>query len=389
MTVSAAQVVQDLLKAESNESITQIDLLTKLSQSSHGAEGIIAEFDVSKSSVYRTLDNLQMQGFVQESTTEVGTYELTGLGAVVQHQMQAQSESTDDILWDCVVYLCGGKSRPIVYAILQECPAGKADIARNAGAPSRPTVHRIVEGGIQRGLINNNSSGAYVLTRLGQAVNREYQTLVGTIEIIQRHKILFSCIGPAIADIPVHSLSSVEQIINEGTSPDQTVLAIESIVREGITDVRGLRSFVSLKLTEIFWPGIKSGTPHESIITTQVMRSLPTSGKYWKFVRHGLTASNVTVLVVPEIESFPYSLGILNGDTVVLGPAHPGSLVETPTGLKSETIIGRDSDLVDWAEREYSKYRQLGQRPVTHLTTEILEKLRGGFRANEVRASED
>jgi predicted transcriptional regulator len=248
--------------------------------------------------------------------------------------------------------------------------------------PSRPTVHRIIEESIQLGLVERSENGAFALTGEGESVLEGYEDLVEAVTLIQRHSILFDCIGPAVADIPVHALSSVEQVINEGTSPDRTMLAIESLVKEGITDVRGLRSFVSLKLTELFWPSIAAGTPHESIVTTGVIRNLPISGSYWKFVKHGLTASNVTVLVVPGIESFPYSLGILNGDTVVLGPAHPGNLVETPTGLKSETVIGRDPALVEWAEREYDQYRRLGQRPVAHLTAEIIEKLRDGLRTS-------
>jgi predicted transcriptional regulator len=389
MSVVAAQVVRYLLRSERNGAVSPLHILADLSESPRSAEELTAAFDKSKSAVYRGLDELQERGFVRESPAEVGAYELTGIGAVIHYCLRTYQESPDSGPWDSVVYLCESESRVSVYIALQQGPSRKADIARGSDTPSRATVHRVIEGSAERELIESNGEGAFVLTRRGESALGGYEELVEAVTLIQRHSILFDCIGPAVADVPVHAFSSVEQVINEGTSPDRTMLAIEALVMEGITDVRGLRSFVSLKLTELFWPGIEAGTPHESIITTEVVRNLPISGSYWKFVRHGLTASNVTVLVVPEIESFPFSLGILNRDTVVLGPAHPGNLVETPTGLKSETIIGRDPALVDWAEQKYSEYRQLGQRPIAHLTTEIIDKLRSGLRTSEAEVAKD
>lgn len=389
MTAVAAQVVRYLLKSEQNGFISPLDMLTELSDSPRSAEELATVFDTSKSAVYRGLDELQKQHFIRETKSEVGMYELTGIGAAVRYHICTQSESTETDQWNSIGYLCGSESRVSVYTALQQASAMKADIARGSDTPSRPTVHRVIEGSVERGLIKRNQDGTYALTAEGESTLERYRELVEAVSLMQRHRILFDCIGPAIADIPVHALSSVEQVMNEGTSPDRTMLAIESLVEHGITDVRGLRSFVSLKLTELFWPSIEAGTPHESIITTEVIRNLPISGSYWKFVRHGLTASNVSVLVVPEIESFPYSLGILNQDTVVLGPAHPGHLVETPTGLKSETIIGSDPELVNWAEEKYAEYQQLGQRPIAHLTTEIIEKLRGGLRNSRPEPAED
>lgn len=389
MTERATQILQNLLKDDSRSSVSPIDLLISINQSPSRADGLASDFIISKSTVYRYLDELQQAGLVRENPAEIGLYEITGTGAVIHHQIATQFESSDTDLWESLLYICGSDSPARVYDALQEQGLRKADIARGTEAPSRATVHRVITESTQRGLVETDEDGGYVLTAQGRTVLSEYNTLVEAVEIAQRHSILFDCIGPVIADIPLHAISSAEQIINEGTVPDQTILAIESLVADGITDVRGLRSFISLKLTEIFWPGIKSGTPHESIVTEQVIRNLPTTGRYWKFARHGLTASNVTVLVVPGIESFPYSLGILNEDTVVLGPAHPGQLVDTPTGLKSETIIGKDSELVQWAEEKYEEYRLQGQRPIQYLTKEILGKIRQGIGTNSPEVSEN
>lgn len=185
----------------------------------------------------------------------------------------------------------------------------------------------------------------------------------------------FCCCDGHIADIPLLGLRDAEQIIDTETAPDRTMAALESLVSDGIVEFRGIQSHVSTRLADIFDPVIRSDAPVELLLTPRVFSEFPTAGRYRENVRRGLQARNVTVRVVPEIESFPFGLAIINGDTVTLGPAHVGMAFDTPEGRRSEFLICRNPVVVDWAEGVYQRYRTESRAPLEQIIQALFDRI--------------
>ncbi|WP_224448667.1 hypothetical protein [Haloprofundus salilacus] len=376
MAVSDHDVLAHLAGVQSIGDVTPYAVLTRLSEEPASFDTLADEFDVDRTTIYRLLNPIREWHFISNEGVDHDGYEVTGLGAVVLHHIDVTT--TADEFGDpdsSLSYLLGATSRPTILKRLREAPSRKADLSRGPNAPSRSTVHRAINGFTDHELVERDySAGHYKLTDSGQEVIATYESLINGVHIARRHTIFFCCCDERIADIPVTSLATVERTIDEAISPERTILALRELVENGITEVRGLRSHVSAQLADIFYPVIKSGVPYESIITEPVLYNLPRTGRYRDIVSTALRATNVRILVVPGIEEFPFGLGILNGDTVVLAPASPGHAVNFGSGLQSETLIGHDPELIAWAEKRYAEYQQVARSPLRYVIADLFNR---------------
>lgn len=375
MSASAHTVVARLLGGTNVGSVAPLDLLVRLDTGAAKIETIAAEFDIDLTTAYRAVRPLQEWNFVTSS--QEGSYETTGLGAVVRAHFESTTEAiTSQSRMDALSYLLGASSRPTILTTLSKSPADKATLANGSETPSRATVHRVIGGFGEHGLIvKQPSTGRYTLSERGKSVLAAYETLIEGVAIARRHTVFFCCCDGQIANIPLLGLRDAEQIIDVETAPDRTMAALEALVDDGITEFRGVQSHVSTRLADIFDPVIRSEAPVELLLTARVFAELPTTGRYRENVRRGLQATNVTVRVVPGIESFPFGLAIINGDTVTLGPAHVGMAFDTPEGRRSESLICRDSAVVDWAEQVYREYEAVSRAPLKQVVMALLDRI--------------
>ncbi|WP_157972713.1 transcriptional regulator FilR1 domain-containing protein [Haloprofundus halophilus] len=374
MAVSDHDILAHLAGAQSIGDVIPYVVLTRLSEEPASFETLADEFDVDRTTIYRLLDPVREWHFISNDGTDYDGYEVTGFGAVVLHHIDAAT--TADEFGDSdsgLSYLLRSILRPTLLRRLRTNPARKADLARGSANPSRSTVHRTIAGFLDHGLVTRDrSTGQYTLTTAGRDVLATYDSLMSGVRIARRHTIFFCCCDDRIADFPLESLTTAEQIIDEPVAPDRTMVALQKVVAAGVDDIRSLRSCSSAQRAAIFYPVIKSGVPYELLITGPVLYTRPKKDRYRDIVHRAIRATNVRLLVVPEVDEFPVELDIINGDTVVVAPSNPRDSVDFGDGLQSEMIIGSDADLIAWAEAHYQRYREVSVPPLRYLISNLL-----------------
>lgn len=117
---------------------------------------------------------------------------------------------------------------------------------------------------------------------------------------------------------------------------------------------------------------IRSGTDTELIITERVLYNLPTEGPYAAYVKRGLEASNLTLLVVPDIEVLPVGLSILDGERVIIAPANQG---QVPSEGPAAEVMGDDPALVAWCEDLHETYRARARSPTQQVLADLKQRL--------------
>jgi predicted transcriptional regulator len=240
-------------------------------------------------------------------------------------------------------------------------------------------VHRAVEAFLDRGWVARDpATGQYATTADGQGVLEQYTAFETAIEQALSRAAFLQCCPPEIEDIPLDALAAARQVVNDVTAPDRTLAALEDAVGAGVTELRAFQSHVSTRLAEIYDPVVRSDAPMEIIITNRILTQLPDDGRYSEHVRRGLQAKNVTLLVVPGLDTLPIGLAIHKDDMVVMMPATPGQVPGGDGSFEAGMIVGTEPELLDWANEFYERYRAEAQRPLRHVIQGLLRRIRAG-----------
>jgi len=351
---TARDLVQSLLGSLGTASVAPITLFDTLATEPSTAETLAATHEIDQTTVYRALDPFRRDAFIID---EDGSYALTGLGAVVRYQYHRILDA-GPAGRDALAFIAASPHRAQLLDRLSETPARKADLSRDETDPSRTTVHRAVEAFLDRGWVSRDpATGQYATTADGRVVLEQYTAFETAIEQALSRAAFLRCCPPDVEDIPLDALAAARQVVNDVTTPDRTLAALEDAIDAGVTELRAFQSHVSTRLAEIYDPVVRSDAPMEIITTDRILTQLPDDGRYSEHVRRGLRAKNVTLLVVPGLETLPIGLAIHKDDMVVMMPATPGQVPDGDGSFQAGMIVGTEPALLDWANELYERYR--------------------------------
>jgi predicted transcriptional regulator len=368
-------MVQSLLGSLGTASVAPVTLLDTLATEPSTAETLAATHEIDQTTVYRALDPFRRDAFIID---EDGSYALTGLGAVVRYQYHRILDAGPADR-DALAFIAASPHRARLLDRLSEAPARKADLSRGETDPSRTTVHRAVKAFLDRGwIVRDPATGQYATTADGRAVLEQYTALETAIEQALSRAAFLRCCPPEIENIPLDALAAARQVVNDVTAPDRTLAALEDAVDAGVTELRAFQSHVSTRLAEIYDPVVRSDAPMEIITTDQILTQLPDDGRYSEHVRWGLRAKNVTLLVVPGLDTLPIGLAIHTDDMVVMMPATPGQVPDGDGSFQAGMIVGTEPALLDWANDLYERYRAEARSPLQHVIRGLLRRIRAG-----------
>jgi predicted transcriptional regulator len=374
MTTSR-DLVQSLLGSLGTASVPPITLLDSIATDRSTAETLAARHGIDQTTVYRAFDPLHQESLISDAD---GAYALTGLGAVIRYQYHRILDAGPADR-DALAFIAASPHRARLLARLSEAPARKADLCRRETDPSRTTVHRAVEAFLDRGWVARvPATGQYATTADGRAVVEQYTALETAIEQALSRAAFLQCCPPEIEDIPLDALAAARQVVNDVTAPDRTLAALDDAVDAGVTELRAFQSHVSTRLAEIYDPVVRSDAPMEIITTDRILTKLPDDGRYSEHVRRGLRAKNVTLLVVPGLDTLPIGLAIHTDDMVVMMPATPGQVPDGDGSFQAGMIVGTEPGLLDWANDLYERYRAEARSPLQHVIQGLLRRIRAG-----------
>ncbi len=372
---TARDLVKSLLGSLGAASVAPVTLLDTLATEPSTAETLAAAHEIDQTTVYRALDPFRRDAF---NIDEDGSYALTGLGAVIRYQYHRILDAGPADR-DTLAFIAASPHRARLLDRLSEAPARKADLSRGETDPSRTTVHRAVEAFLDRGwIVRDPATGQYATTADGRAVLEQYTALETAIEQALSRAAFLRCCPPEIENIPLDALAAARQVVNDVTAPDRTLAAFEDAVDAGVTELRAFQSHVSTRLAEIYDPVVRSDAPMEIITTDRILTQLPDDGRYSEHVRRGLRAKNVTLLVVPGLDTLPIGLAIHTDDMVVMMPATPGQVPDGDGSFQAGMIVGTEPALLDWANDLYERYRAEARSPLQHDIQSLLRRIRAG-----------
>ena len=368
-------LVQSLLGSLGTASVAPIELLDSLATDPSTAETLAATHGIDQTTVYRAFDPFHREALVSDAD---GAYALTGLGAVIRYQYHRILDAGPADR-EALTFIAASPHRAQLLDRLSETPARKADLSRDETDPSRTTVHRAVEAFIDRGWVARDpATGQYATTADGRVVLEQYTAFKTAIEQALSRAAFLRCCPPDVEDIPLDALAAARQVVNDVTTPDRTLAALEDAIDAGVTELRAFQSHVSTRLAEIYDPVVRSDAPMEIITTDRILTQLPDDGRYSEHVRRGLRAKNVTLLVVPGLETLPIGLAIHKDDMVVMMPATPGQVPDGDGSFQAGMIVGTESALLDWANEFYERYRAEARSPLQHVIQGLLRRIRAG-----------
>ena len=352
--------------------MSPLSLMASLESQPRSLEDLANEYDVDRATVYRTATPA-VEAHVL--ATSEGEYSLTGLGACLLYQYQQVCDEFD-IDRELLATLTGSSHRETLMRRLRERPLRKAELTHGEGMPSRATVHRRVSEFEERDWVRRNAeTGSYTLTATGRNVLDGFDTFQTAVARAHEYALFLAPLDDRIADIPLDGLANSRLIVESNLATGQTEAILKDLVEEGPKDVCTFNASVSTRLADIYDPVIRSPAQVRILLTERVLYALPTQGRYTDHVRRGLQSTNVSVRVVPDIESLPVNMGIHDNQTVVIGPPDAGKFIEIDGQLKTAAIVSSDLTLIAWAKTLWQTYDDRSISLTRQIIQSILDRI--------------
>ena len=231
---------------------------------------------------------------------------------------------------------------------------------------SAPTAYRIPDSLKSKGWFEKRGS-VYHRTTAGDRALSEFEDLRAVIEQLLAHKKCLRWLGPELGSIPIAHLNGARKAVNRPEYTDAAETLFGELVESDFDRYRGMITHVSNSAARKFSPQIQDTVHSELLVTSSVLKNLPTVGTPAKIVRNGLEATNFQTLVAPRL---PVSLSIFDDEIVFLCPRP-----EDVQGDKFGVIVSADEEVVEWAIDLYETYRDQSRRPPEHLIHTLLERL--------------
>jgi predicted transcriptional regulator len=353
--------------------VPPLTLMASLETGPRSLEDLANEYGVDRATIYRTVTPAVEAHTL--TTTDDG-YALTGLGACLLYQYRRINE-TFEIDRDALALLGNSSHRRTLLRRLRRRPSRKADLVDCEGTPSRATVHRAISEFEDRGWVNRSGdTGLYSLTDAGCDVLDGFDTFETAVAHAHEYTFFLAPLDHRIADIPLDGLSNSRLVVESNLATGQTEAILKDIVEEDPKDVCTFNASVSTRLADIYDPIIRSSARVRILLTERVLYALPTQGRYTNHVRRGLQSTNVSVRVVPDVESLPVNMGIHDDETVVIGPPDAGKFIKQDGQLKTAAIVSSDPTLIEWAKTLWQTYDDRSISLTRQVIQSILNRIR-------------
>lgn len=360
------------LVGEPEQATPPVALLDALRDTPQPLSALADAFDLSRQTVYRMVTPAIGAHLV---TADDDAYCCTGLGGVIVHQFESITARSGVDAGDLAV-VCDSTARLKLLRQLHAGPQTKADLARDADAPSRTTVHRASQQFHTRGWVTTTNTGALELTARGKAILETTDELTAALDIAHQYAVFLASLDTRMETIPLTGLAGARQIVETNLSTGTTESVLEELVEAGPDDVRTLQSSVSTRLADIYDPVIRSQARNQILITPRVLTSLPTEGRYSEHVRRGLTSRNVSVRVVPNEAVFPVNMAIHDTETVILGPPDTSWFIEHDEMLYTGAVVSSNPALVEWALELWEQYNEASVTISQQVIQSLLARIR-------------
>lgn len=382
MEGDSRDLLAHLVGVQSEGTAAPFDLLQVVREEPQGPTDLHDTCSISRKGVYSALDPLQQRYIVLK---ENNSYALTGYGTVLCRAIETTLE--DSALDRANLrFLLASENRVALLQELKITPARKATLANMESLPSRTTVHRAIEGFVEKGWVTQNDEGRYGLTTVGERALTAYSRLLDDVHAAESRSEFLYCCDQTVADIPLDAVADAELIVDTPQAPDSSRGVFRELASDNPDDFRGLLSAVSTASADVGDSIIRSGTETELVIPQRVLYNLPTEGHYTTHVKRGLEAQNFEFFVVPDVDVFPVGMALFDGETLYMSPA---DITRVPDGANAGTIVSSDDALVEWAEALYSRYREQAQTPGRHILEQIWKRVSDSVSMAGVRGSGD
>ncbi len=357
-----------LVGIQSRDPPAPIDLLESIGDEPKGQTTLHESWSITRKNVYNALEPLQEQYII---VREREKYVLTGYGVVLCNAVETVfADSPLDR--SGLRFLLASNNRVTLLRELKATPARKATLANTDGLPSRTTVHRAIEGFVDKEWVTQGDGERYGLTEIGREILTTYTDLLRDIQAAESRSEFLYCCDETVADIPLDALADAEMVVDTPQTPDSSHAAFRRLAEQDPDEFRGLLSTVSNASAEVGDSIICSGTETELITPQRVLYNLPTDEPYKEHVRRGLEAQNFEFFVVPDTDIFPVGMALFDSETVYMGPAN---ITQIPRGASAGTIVGSNDALVEWAETLYAEYRKQAQTPSQNILENLWQKV--------------
>ncbi|WP_416838790.1 helix-turn-helix transcriptional regulator [Haloferax sp. DFSO52] len=235
--------------------------------------------------------------------------------------------------------------RALILQSLLDDPKTKRELVDEVGI-SRSTIDRGVRELENLGLIEYET-GNYRLTQVGQFLGRSFLEFYDVVDVTTRVAPFLAWMDPEWFDVDLCSLRDARIFIADADNSFGPWDSHAESVRS-TRSYRGLLPSVGREPMEIKYQSILENDAEHEVIVGPDVAALLYSEPLVDVFDEMLATGRVTVSVYPE--SIPYYLGIFDDDVVQVGSCDH-------FGLPYALLESTNPDVVEWAERKISSYK--------------------------------
>lgn len=223
---------------------------------------------------------------------------------------------------------------------LRDGPATRAEL-QDALDVSKATLHRVVRGFVDAGLVAETDAGVE-LTAAGRAAADAVGTYLERMAATRRLGPLLNRL-PAGIDLDVAAFADAEIVTPSEGQPQRPVQRVIDFV-EGAAEIRGTGAMVLPIYVEVLTREITDGMATELIVSSTVIEALRT--EYPDRFDAAMASGNLTLLVNDDI---PVGVALDDERALVVG---------TQAGVAQVAVVAEHPAAVDWAEAAYERIRR-------------------------------
>lgn len=324
---------------------TELVLLRAIHSQLHSAGELADITDISRQTVYDSLDPLVNAGVVDNRRAE---YTLNGSGTIL---LRTYTEF-DPVTQEGMTSFAANADHYRLFDTLTTQPATKRELETLLNGPSRKTIYRWLQDFETNGWIVRNTAGAYELTAAGYDLLQTYEAFTATCTQILEKQPCLRHLGVECADLPVHALDEARMETSIPSSPyrenNEYIDFLERLNEHEYEQIRHFSSYFDFGASKAYTPFVDAGVQLDFISPVAALGQLPTAPEKVNEVRKGFDASNVAWYLYAG--DLPTGLAIFDREWVVITPADPFSA--TARG----TIFTKNDQIIDWAVTLYERY---------------------------------
>jgi predicted transcriptional regulator len=229
-----------------------------------------------------------------------------------------------------------------------------------------PTAYRMLDSLESEGWFEKRGE-CYYRTDSGDSVLYEFEALLTVIKQALDNSECLRWLDRGLANLPVDHLTDAQKTVNSPEYPDAAEELFGELVNSEFDRYRGTTTYVSNSAARRFSPQIQDGVRSELLVTSSVLKNLPTAGNPAEMVKEGLRATNFDMLIASRL---PVSLSIFDDEVVFICP-RPQDVQGNEFGV----LVSADDAVVEWAIDLYETYREQSRRPPHHIIHALLDRL--------------